>query len=204
MGWGMASQIGAARIGRVAASGLSLIHGLTPRMMAVALGSLAFLGSRVLGCALGSEDAMHSGANVSTVQVTTDKLNYRPAEPIIVSIVNPLSVPIYALSGQTYCTIVTAQRSEDGQWSAEGRCLAFAPPGWTEIVPGGRTPVEVKPRLAFDRPLAPGRHRVLFTFNIGSPGGSSATVFSPEFLISDASGVPSMTARTSGSHRQIG
>ncbi len=206
-GWVMTSSQtvnGSPQAGRCASGRPVIARRLVAQVRAVALGSLTLLGLGFPWCAAGSEQAMQPGDGLSAVQVTTDKSSYGLGEPIVVTIVNSLSVPIYALSGQTYCTIVTVQRSEDGRWSTERRCLAFAPPGWTEIVPGRRTPVEVKSGLAFDRPLAPGRHRVLFTFNIGSPGGSSATVFSSEFLISDASRVPSITARTSGSHRQIG
>jgi hypothetical protein len=158
-------------------------------LIEVVLASLTIIGWGSLHCAAGEESAH--------VQVTTDKSSYRTAEPIVATVVNGLSVPIYALSGRTYCTIVTLQRSEDGQWSAEGRCLVSGPPGWVAIPAGGRTLVEVKPRLPADRPLAPGRHRAMLSFNVGSTTGASATVFSSEFVISDLGRGPLTTALTS-------
>ena len=126
-----------------------------------------------------------ASAQSSAVKVSTDKSSYDPGEMIVVSIVNTLSVPIYALTGQTYCTIVTVQRSVDGEWKSEGPCQSYAPPGWVEIGAGGTTRIEVMPRLHADQPLASGRCRAQLTFKVGSTNGRSATVFSSEFLISN-------------------
>jgi len=165
---------------------ITIRNDLIPQVIAVVLGFLMLLGSGLLKCSAGSEEAMHPGEGPLAVHVTTDKSNFRSGDPIVVTIVNSLSVPIYALTGQTYCLIVTMQRSIEGQWSAEGRCLVFAPPGWVEIAADGHTLVEVKPHLPSDQPLAPGRYRVMLTFKEGSTSGPSATVFSSEFLISDS------------------
>ena len=123
---------------------------------------------------------------LSCVTVTTDKSRYDPGEPVGVSIMNTLSVPIYVLTGQTYCTIVTVQRSLDGEWKPEGPCQSFAPPGWLTIAPGDTTRIELKPRLAADQALASGRYRAKLTFRLGSINGQSSTVFSLEFLVSNA------------------
>ena len=121
----------------------------------------------------------------SAVAVTTDKSGYNPGEMIVVTIVNALSVPIFALTGQTYCTIVTVQRSVDGEWKSEGTCQSYAPPVWVEIAAGGTTRVEVMPGLPADQPLAAGRCRAKLTFKVGSTNGRRATVLSSEFLISN-------------------
>jgi hypothetical protein len=190
--WVMTSQTveGLPQPSRYAAGCPPLVYSLILKVIQVMLGSLMLLGSGLLRCTVGSEEAMPPREGPSPVYVTTDKSSYRSGESIIVNVVNSLSVPIYALTGQTYCTIVTVQRSVEGQWSAEGRCLVFAPPGWVEIAAGGHTVVEVRPRLPSDRPLAPGRYRVMLSFKAGSTSGPSATVFSSEFLISDPGHVP--------------
>lgn len=121
----------------------------------------------------------------SAVAVTTDKLRYAPGEMIVVKIVNTLFVPIYALTGQTYCTIVTVERSVDGGWKPEGTCQSYGPPGWVEIAAGGTNRIEVTPRLHGDQALDAGRYRVKLVFKVGSTNGRSDTVFSSEFLVSN-------------------
>jgi hypothetical protein len=102
-----------------------------------------------------------------------------------VTVDNPLAVPIYALTGQTYCTIVTVQGRVDGQWNPEGRCIVGGPPGWREIPPQQLTRVEVKPTLPADEPLAPNQYRVVFTFRAKSTTEASVTVVSAEFVVAD-------------------
>ena len=137
------------------------------------------------------ERTLHAADKFSFVQVTTSSLTYGLSEPVVVTIVNGLSVPIHALTGQTYCTIVTVQRNVNGEWNPEGRCLAAGPPGWVSIAAGDRTVVDVRPRLPSDRPLAPNRHRIMFTFRQNSTENLSRTVFSAEFRIAGAGSVPS-------------
>jgi hypothetical protein len=120
------------------------------------------------------------------VKASTDKSNYHPGETIIVAIANTLSLPIYALTGQTYCTIVTVERIIDSEWNSQGACQSYAPPGWVKIASGTTTRIEVMPRLPNDQPLAAGRCRVKFTFKVRSTNGRSDTVFSSEFLIRNA------------------
>lgn len=122
----------------------------------------------------------------SPVQVTTDQAVYRPGQPVVVKIANGLATPIYALSGQTYCTIVTVQRYVDSEWKPEGACQSYAPPGWVEIAAGGTTRVEVMSHVHADQSLPAGRCRAKLTFRVGSTSGQSSAVFSPEFLISNA------------------
>jgi hypothetical protein len=117
------------------------------------------------------------------VGVTTDKSSYRPGEPIVVTVDNQLSVPVYALTGQTYCTVVTAERRVDDAWTAAGRCMVGGPPGWREIPSQQLTRVEVKPGIALDEPLPLGRYRIVFTFRPKSTAEPSATVTSKEFVI---------------------
>ena len=119
-----------------------------------------------------------------TVQLLTDRATYRYADPVIVTIINGFSVPVYGLTGRTYCTIVTLQRNLDRDaWAEAGHCVVSGPPGWIEIPADGRTDVEVRPLLPADRPLEPGRYRAALTFQLGSTSGPATTTYSPEFVI---------------------
>jgi len=191
------SEDRSSRVSRFAPYRCAVFPLLVAQVRTVALSSLTLLGLVSPWSVVGGEQPMPSGDGVSAVRVTTDKASYGTGQSIVVTIVNGLSVPIYALSGQTYCTIVTIQRHTDGQWGAEGRCLSYTPPGWVDIAARGSTLVEVRPRLPSDRPLGPGRYRAVLTFAVGSTTGPSATAFSSDFLISDQGHVLSVTALTS-------
>lgn len=119
------------------------------------------------------------------VWVTTDKLDYRRGERIVVTIGNDLSVAIYALTGKTYCTIVSVQRKTDDKWQIQSRCAAGAPPVFIPIPSKSRMSVEIFPRDAFDKELVPGQYRIEFSFRVGSASGPWQTVYSKEFVISD-------------------
>jgi len=128
-----------------------------------------------------------SGESVSSaVAVITDKSAYDQGEMIEVTIMNTLPAPIYALTGQTYCTIVTLQRNVDGAWKPEGPCQSYAPPGWVKIAAGATTRVQVKPGLPADQPLPAGRYQAKVTFNAGSTSGRPASAQSSEFLVNVA------------------
>lgn len=129
--------------------------------------------------------SLPASAESSAVNVTTDRPVYDSGQMIVVTIVNTLSAPVYALTGQTYCTIVTLQRSVDGEWKSEGPCQSYAPPGWVKIAAGDTSRIEVMPSVPADQPLPVGRYRAQLTLRVGSSSGQSATVFSPEFLISN-------------------
>jgi len=121
----------------------------------------------------------------SSVQIASDKSNYRQGEVVLVQIKNDLASSIYALSGQTYCTIVTVERFVNEQWNAEGRCRVLGPPGWVEIAASDTLSVKIKPILPSDQILTPGRHRAKLTFNVGSRSGSTQTGFSSDFKINN-------------------
>lgn len=125
------------------------------------------------------------GQPITDVRVTTDRQTYRRGEKILVTIVNDLSVTIYAQTGQTYCTTVAVQRKTDSKWQMEGRCAAGAPPGFISIPPMSKTVQGLMPQGPFDKEFVPGQYRIAFTFSIGSSSGPWLTVHSEEFHITD-------------------
>jgi hypothetical protein len=121
----------------------------------------------------------------SGVEVATDKSDYQVGESIVVTITNPLSDAIYALTGQSYCTIVSAQRLVNDEWQLAGTCAAATPPEYLEIAPHSETVVKLAPQLAVDQALAGGEYRIRFIYRTGSRDGPDATAFSSPFTISE-------------------
>jgi hypothetical protein len=126
-----------------------------------------------------------AGNATALIQLATNKSNYRKREVVLVQIKNDMAFPIYTLSGQTYCTIITVERFVNEAWSVEGRCRVLGPPGWVEIAAGGTSLVEIKPILPSDQVFIPGRYRAKLTFNVGSKTGSTQTCFSSDFQINN-------------------
>lgn len=60
-------------------------------------------------------------AMAASVSVTADRDHYQPGEPILVTISNGLTVPVYA-PPQGGCSIVSVLRLVDGQWVGVGSC----------------------------------------------------------------------------------
>jgi hypothetical protein len=63
------------------------------------------------------------------VAIATDHNVYGTGDVVVVTVHNGLQIPIFGLTGRTYCTIVSVQRKEDRAWREQGGCLAGAPPG---------------------------------------------------------------------------
>jgi hypothetical protein len=126
------------------------------------------------------------GGNVgaSDVQVSTDKSRYAHGETVVVTVMNARGDSLYALTGKTYCSILSVERRVNGVWTAEGPCMVLGPPGWIEIKPQQAMRVELKPRLPDDLPLAPDRHRVVFAFRAKTTTAPTETRLSSEFDVS--------------------
>src|SRR5260370_18252387 len=92
-----------------------------------------------------------ASAESSAVKVSTDKSNYDFGKKMVVTIANTLSVPIFALTGQTYCTILTRPRISDSEGNSQGPCQSYGPPGWVKIASGPTTRIELWPRLPADK-----------------------------------------------------
>lgn len=120
------------------------------------------------------------------VSVTTDKGSFQTGEAIVVTIRNDLSVPIYGLTGKTYCTILLAQRKEGDEWQDQSPCTAGAPPAWEPILARAQFVVALSPQLPTDQPLPPGEYRILFLHRIGAISGTEATGYSNPFTIVQA------------------
>jgi len=121
-------------------------------------------------------------AAASTISVRTDKPSYAEGEAIPVTIQNRDDRSVFALSGKTYCTIVSAQRNEAAGWQEQGRCVEGAPPGYVEILPGQTRTFDLAPTRG-EEPLPAGKYRIELTVAIGSTDGTTATVYSSGITI---------------------
>lgn len=82
---------------------------------------------------------------LTDVRVTTDKLSYRLGEPIVVTVDNDLSDPIYSLAGHTYCSMVTVQPLEGGGAGTEGACPDGSQPALVIIPPRSQLSAALDP-----------------------------------------------------------
>ena len=115
------------------------------------------------------------------VRVTTAKARYRESEVIVATVANSLPEAIYGITGQTFCTIVTAQRREGSEWQAAGACTDTSPPGFIAIEPNSELAVEIVPSSASDLALSAGEYRIEFQYSVGSQGDPFHVVRSEVF-----------------------
>jgi hypothetical protein len=117
--------------------------------------------------------------------VEADRSAYDFGDPIIVTVGNDLAHPIYATSGQTYCSIVTLEKRTGEGWQRVGRCVAGAPPGFVQIAAGDRVQVELSPLPFADEPIAPGRYHVRFTYSFERGAGPYTATYSDELTVGE-------------------
>jgi hypothetical protein len=119
------------------------------------------------------------------VRVTTDKASYCLEEAIGVSIANRLDQPVFATSGQSYCTIVSLQRQQGDDWTMIGSCIAGAPPANISIAANAVLSFSLKPGRYDYEALEAGNYRISFTYGIGSIEGPRGEARSPVFTARD-------------------
>jgi hypothetical protein len=168
----------------------------------LALISISALGV-ACGRTVGLPDSPQAGASSSTtpgavgqitsgqVTLTLDKRQYTPSDTIVVTIHNGLPQAIWAADHQTNCTLVTAERLQDGQWAAMGKCPLMTPTRMVILPAGSSTPQQlsgaqgaVPPESQAPAPTeswTPGAYRVTLTYagsadGTGGPGGVAHSV----------------------------
>ena len=112
------------------------------------------------------------------VTVTTDKLQYTPADTIIVAIANGLPYDILAADHQSNCTTVTLERQDGTSWQPQNPCRLMIATRLVPIDAGTATTVRLQPQPAW----AAGTYRIAFTY-MQSTGATSSTVYSTRFTI---------------------
>jgi hypothetical protein len=115
--------------------------------------------------------------------VTTERIDYRVGEVIHVAIRDDGTRDVFAASGQTFCTIVTAERSSGGGWQPVAPCAQGAPPGLVRIRAGASLSFDLPPPGFRSEPLQAGIYRLRCAFAVGEPDGPSATAVSAVFTI---------------------
>jgi hypothetical protein len=114
------------------------------------------------------------------VTLTLDKQRYAMGDTIAVTIHNGLSTTIWAADHQTSCTVLTAERQQDGQWHAVGDCRLMTP---TVLMPFSAGSATVQQLFGMGWPS--GRYRVTLTYTGGDEGtgGPGGIAHSAEFTI---------------------
>lgn len=114
------------------------------------------------------------------VILTLNKQHYSPGDTITVTIHNGLSQMIWSADHKTACTVVAAERLQNGQWEAMGLCRLETP---TRMVALPATSATVQPFATVGWPS--GTYRVTFSYSGGDEGtgGPSGVAHSVEFTI---------------------
>ncbi len=129
------------------------------------------------------------------VTLTLDKQRYATNDTIVVTIHNGLSQRIWTADHQTNCTIVTAERLQDGQWVAVAHCPLMTRTRMVMLPAGSSTPQQlsgaqgtVPPESQAPVPTeswTPGTYRVTFTYagSADGTGGPGGVIHSVEFTV---------------------
>ena len=121
-------------------------------------------------------------ADTGAVTLTTDLALYEEGDPITVTITNGLAATIYAQTGETYCSVLTAQLLNNGAWSSEGACSSGESPAVVPIAAKSEIQVEIVAAMLSDVDLQPGQYRIEFSFR-RSPSAQREAVYSALFVI---------------------
>ncbi len=115
------------------------------------------------------------------VTLTLDKQHYAASDTIAVTLHNGLAQAIWATDHKTTCTVITAERLQNGQWAAMGGCRLMTPTTMMSL-PAASDTVQ---RLA-SAGWPSGTYRVTLSYTAGDAGngGPGGVVYSAEFTIS--------------------
>jgi hypothetical protein len=139
------------------------------------------------------------------VTVTTDRAQYAPADAIVGTVSNGLSVAIQAATTHSYCTILQLEQHVNDAWVPIGTCQEFraSPP---VVIPAGASLHIVLPA---DAGRAPGEYRLTLAYRPAGDGGVTpdyvALAVSPPFRVVAATPALTITPneRAYGPHQPI-
>lgn len=114
------------------------------------------------------------------VTLTLDKQRYATGDTIAVTIHNGLPQTIWATDHKTTCTVVTAERLQNGQWGAVGGCRLMTP---TSMMPMPAASATVQHLSSSG--WSSGTYRVTLTYTGGDEGSGSpgGVAYSVEFTV---------------------
>ena len=126
----------------------------------------------------GTPGALGKGTS-GQVTLTLDRQQYGAGNTIVVTVHNGLSQAIWAADHQTACTVVTAERLQNGQWQTVGACRLMTPTTMVSLPAASAT----AQRLASSG-WPSGTYRVTLSYNgDAGAGGSGGVAYSVEFSI---------------------
>lgn len=117
------------------------------------------------------------------VTVLVDKVRYTPTDAIHVTIDNGLATTILAYNDFANCTMVKLERSLNGVWVPQGRCILIEPTNRTVQVLPGTTTLDLRPPNG--AAFSVGTYRVTFPYTTGTDpeAGPSAVAYSASFTV---------------------
>lgn len=114
------------------------------------------------------------------VMLTLNKQHYSPGDTITVTIHNGLSQIIWSADHKTACTVVAAERLQNGQWEVMGLCRLETPTRMVALPAASET---AQPLATTGWPS--GTYRVTLSYSGGDEGtgGPSGVAHSAEFTV---------------------
>lgn len=143
-----------------------------------------------------------AGPVQGNVAVASTAAEYAVGQPIVATVANGTTRPIYTEDSKTDCSIVTLERRTESGWEVIAGCRFGRPPLIVEIKPGQRVTVKIDPKSVHlssggHLGFGAGTYRFRFAYSfVRLLGRVEAVVrFSPEFQI--RSGTSSSTGTSS-------
>jgi hypothetical protein len=118
-------------------------------------------------------------ASSGKVTLTLNKQSYATGDTVSVTIHNGLTQAIWAADHKTACTVVAAERQQNGQWTAMGLCRLETP---TRMAPLPAASATVQQFATTGWPSGTYRVTLAYGGDEGA-GGPSGVAYSAEFTI---------------------
>ncbi len=123
-----------------------------------------------------------SGQRMSgLVTLTLDKQSYTAGDTVAVTLHNGLTQAIWTADHKTTCTVITAERLQNGQWAAVGGCRLMSPTTMVSLPAASAT---VQHLSSTGWPSGTYRVALAYTGGDAGTGGPSGVVYSVEFTVS--------------------
>ena len=129
---------------------------------------------------------MEPAGSANPILVASDKTDYKEEESVVLRVVNNTKQKVLVYNHQSYCSVITVLRQQDGEWVEVAPCQLAIPTRPVIIVPGQVIELHL-PTIDPTSKLSVGVYRMLFTYwNLDSndnPMGNPNSIYSQTFSI---------------------